>query len=63
MVMGKLKVQTIICIMLTKLVNKKWNDRDEHLNIVLYAYCMTYKVTMGHTPFQLVYGLRPYMPT
>lgn len=37
--------------MLTKLVNKKWNDRDEHLNIVLYAYCMTYKVTMGHTPF------------
>jgi hypothetical protein len=36
-------------VLLTKLVNKKWYDWDEHLHMVLYAYQMAYKVTTGDT--------------
>ncbi len=48
--------------LITKLVNEKMIDWDEHLHIVLYAYQTTYnKMTTCHTPFQLVYGLHPLM--
>jgi hypothetical protein len=42
---------TVIGNMLTKLVNMKWNEMIgmKHVNVVLYAYCTTYKVTIGHT--------------
>jgi len=39
------------------------NDEDEHLFIILFSYRTTYKVVIGHTPFQLVYGLHPLLPT
>jgi hypothetical protein len=39
------------------------NDEDEHLSIVLFSYWTAYKVVIGHTPFQLVYGLHPLLPT
>ncbi len=38
-------------------------DWDEHLHMVLYAYYTTFKVTIIHTLFQVVYGLYPLMPT
>ncbi len=48
--------------LITKLVNEKKIDWDEHLHIVLYAYQTTFnKMTTCHTPFQLVYGLHPLM--
>lgn len=53
----------VIGTTMTKLVNVKFNDWDEHLSVVLYAYHATFKVTTSHTPFQLVYGLHPFMPT
>jgi hypothetical protein len=33
------------------------------MSIVLFSYQTTYKVGIGHTPFQLVYGLHPLLPT
>jgi hypothetical protein len=29
---------------------------------MLFSYRFTYKVTIGYTPYQLVYGLHPLMP-
>jgi hypothetical protein len=48
--------------MLTKLVNEKKIDWDEHLGAVLFTYYTTYKVNTRHIPFQLVYGLYSLMP-
>jgi hypothetical protein len=30
---------------------------------MLFSYRTTYKVVTGYTPYQLVYGLHPLMPT
>jgi hypothetical protein len=30
---------------------------------VLFSYKIAYKVILGYTPYQLVYGLHPLMPT
>jgi len=49
--------------LLTKLVNENRTNRDEHLSRVLFSYITTYKVTTRYTPYQLVYGLHPLMPT
>jgi hypothetical protein len=46
----------VIGVLLTKLVNEKQFDWDEHLHTILYVYRMAYKVTIGHTPFELVYN-------
>ena len=53
----------VIGSMLAKLVNDQRSDWDEHLATVLWAYWTAFKVTTLHTPFQLVYGLQPLMPT
>jgi hypothetical protein len=39
------------------------NGWDEHLHIVLYDYQTSLKVTIGPTPFQLMYGLHPLVLT
>ena len=49
--------------MITKLVSKLKTAWDQHLPTVLFAYCTAYKVTTHHTPYQLVYGLQPMLPT
>ncbi len=36
---------------------------DEHIYMVLYVYCTTFKVTTRQTSFQLVYWLYLLMPT
>ena len=53
----------VIGHLLSKLVNDRRTDWDEHLHTVLLSYRTAYKVTTGYTPFQLVYGLHPLMPT
>jgi len=30
---------------------------------VLFSYKIVYKVVIGYTPYQLMYGLHPLMPT
>jgi hypothetical protein len=52
----------VIGLFFIKLVNEKCNDWDKHLHIVLCANWTTFKVTIEHTPFQLVYGLHPLVP-
>jgi hypothetical protein len=60
---GQVKSTTkVIGAMLTKLINEKLNDYNEHLGAILFAYHITFKVNMKHTPFQLLYGLHPLMP-
>jgi hypothetical protein len=49
--------------LLTKLVNENKNDWDEHMSTILFSYQTAYKVGTSHTPFQLVYGLHPLLPT
>jgi hypothetical protein len=34
-----------------------------YLSTVLFSYKITYKVATWYTPYQLVYGLHPLMPT
>jgi hypothetical protein len=48
--------------MFTKLVNENYIDWDEHKHTILYAYYITFKVTIKHNLFQLIYGLYPLMP-
>ena len=49
--------------MLQKLVNDNHTDWDIQLYTVLFSYRTAYKVATGHSPFELVYGLLPLMPT
>jgi len=48
---------------LTKLVSDNRINWDEHLSILLFSYIIAYKITTWYTPYQLVYGLHPLMPT
>ncbi len=52
----------IIGRLLTKLVNEKRTNWDEHVFTILFSYRITYKVVTSYTPYQLVYGLHPLMP-
>jgi hypothetical protein len=54
-------INKIFGTLLTKLVNGNRNDCDEHLSIILFSYQTTYKVGIGHTLFQLMYGLHPLL--
>jgi hypothetical protein len=45
------------------LVNEKITNLDEHLSVVLFSCKIAYKVVIGYTPYQLVYGLHLLMLT
>jgi hypothetical protein len=47
----------------TKLVNESRTNWDEHLSTMLFSYIFAYKVITRYTPYQLMYGLHPLMPT
>jgi len=49
--------------LITKLVSGNKVDWDEQFPIVFFSYKTTYKVAIGYTPYQLVYGLHFLMPT
>jgi hypothetical protein len=53
----------VLGTLLTKLVSENKTNWDEHLYIVLFSYKTAYKVAIGYTSYQLVYGLHPLMPT
>jgi hypothetical protein len=55
---GQVKsINKVFGTLFTKLVNENQNDWDEHLSIILLSYRTVFKVGIGRTPFQLVYGL------
>jgi hypothetical protein len=43
-------------------MNENRNDWDEHMFTILFSYKTTFKVRIGHTPFQFVYGLHLLLP-
>jgi hypothetical protein len=47
---------------LTKLVNENITNWDEHLFTMLFSYKIAHKIAT-YTPYQLMYGLHPLMPT
>ncbi len=53
----------VIGRLLTKLINEKKIDWDEHLSTILFSYRTTYKVPIGYIPYQLIYGLHSLMLT
>ena len=53
----------VIVTMLQKLVNDNRTNWDIQLYTVLFSYRTAYKVATGYSPFELVYGLLPLMPT
>jgi len=61
--MGRLSTDKVFGTLLTKLVNENKTNWDEHLSLMLFSYKIAYKVTTRYTPYQLVYGLHPLMPT
>ncbi len=48
---------------MTELVSENRTNWDEHLFTMLFSYKIAYKIVIGYTPYQLVYGLHPLMPT
>jgi hypothetical protein len=61
---GQVKsINKVLGTLLTKLVSENRIDWDEHLFTMLFSYIIAYKVTTRYTPYQLVYGLHPLMPT
>ncbi len=48
---------------MTKLVSENKTNWHEHLSTLLFSYRTTCKVATWYTPYQLVYGLHPLMPT
>ncbi len=53
----------VLKTLLTKLVNENKTNWDEHLSTMLFSYTFAYKVITRYTPYQLMYGLHPLMPT
>ncbi len=53
----------VIGTLLTKLISENRTGWDEHLFTVVFSYKIVYKVATMYTPYQLVYGLHPLMPT
>ncbi len=53
----------VLGTLLTKLVSENRTNWDQHLPTLLFSYKTAYKVATRYTPYQLVYGLHPSMPT
>ncbi len=56
-------INKVLGTLLTKLISEKKIDWDEHLATMLFPNKIAYKVAIVYTPYQLVYGLHPLMPT
>ncbi len=53
----------VLGMLLIKLVSENRTDQDEQMSTMLFSYRMAYKVATKYTPYQLMYGLHPLMPT
>jgi hypothetical protein len=56
-------INKVLRTLLTKLITENIIDQDEHWSIMLFSYRIAYKVITRYTPYQLMYGLHPLMPT
>ena len=51
-----------LCTILTKIVGQSRTDWEQKLSLALWAYRIAYKIAVGATPFELVYGLNAILP-
>ena len=51
-----------LCTVLTKIVGQSRTDWEHKLSLALWAYRIAYKIAVGATPFELVYGLNAILP-
>ena len=51
-----------LCTVLTKIVGQSRTDWEHKLSSALWAYRIAYKMAVGATPFELVYGLNAILP-
>ena len=56
------KTNGLLCGSLSKLVDTNKRKWDVHVSEVLWAYRTTHKLSLGFTPFQLVYGVEAILP-
>ena len=56
------KVNGMIFKIITKHVGNKTQAWDQHINAALWAYCTSFKASLGYTPFHLVYGQEALLP-
>jgi len=60
---GQVKsINKVLGTFLTNLISENRTNWDEHLPTMLFSYRIIYKITIGYTLYQLVYGLHPLMP-
>ena len=52
----------MICKIISKHVGNKTQHWDKHLNAALWAYCTSFKSSLGFTPFHLVHGQEALLP-
>lgn len=56
--MGRIKApMTTLCKILTKIASESQTNWEEKLNFAFWAYEVAYKIAMGASPFELVFGL------
>ncbi|KAH7284991.1 hypothetical protein KP509_33G006100 [Ceratopteris richardii] len=56
------KTNGILCKIISKPVKKHPKEWDKHLTAALWAYCTSYKASLGFTAFNLVYGQEALLP-
>ncbi|MCO5613331.1 hypothetical protein L7F22_067607 [Adiantum nelumboides] len=52
----------ILVTVLTKIVSESRADWDQKLHAALWAYRVAYKISIGTTPFNMVYGIQAILP-
>ena len=52
----------ILCIVLTKIVENSRIDWELELQSALWAYRVAYKMALGTTPYNMVFGLDSILP-
>ncbi|MCO5577836.1 hypothetical protein L7F22_049587 [Adiantum nelumboides] len=52
----------ILVTVLSKIVNESRVDWDQKLHSALWAYRVAYKISIGTTPFNMVYGIQAILP-
>ena len=58
----QLTSESMLCSILTKMVEASHNDWEHKLIAMLWAYRIAYKAARNHTPFSLAFGMEVVMP-
>ena len=56
------RTNKILCTVLKKIVSETKTDWELKLPSILWSYSVAYKIVIGTTPFNMVYGLDAILP-